>query len=173
MCKTVKDDFSYYLHDGSHAFRFQLRGRLSLETVRDLEQAWRTASSTIGERNVVFDISGVTTVDASGQDVLSRWRERGALLVASSNDFRTRLQRVTNQPVGLPFGFKGTLTRRRFPRWITSLLLPPYCSREARGALNLEASNIIKGRFSCVHQITRAAREKFASGLLRRRTETS
>ena len=68
--KAMKDDFSYYLHDGSRAFRFQLRGRLSLETVRDLEQAWRTASSTIGERQVVFDISDLTTIDASGQDVL-------------------------------------------------------------------------------------------------------
>ncbi len=68
MCKAVKDDFSYYLHDGSHAFRFQLRGRLSLETVRDLEQAWRTASSTIGERQVVFDISGLTTIDSRLQN---------------------------------------------------------------------------------------------------------
>jgi hypothetical protein len=64
MCKTVKYDFSYYLHDRSQAFRFQLLGRLSLETVRDLEQAWRTASSTIGERQVVFDISDLTTIEA-------------------------------------------------------------------------------------------------------------
>src|SRR5229473_7706580 len=118
MAKDLRDDLSYYLHDGSHAFRFQLRGRLSLETVRDLEQAWRTASSTIGERQVVFDISDLTTIEASGQNVLLRWRERGALLIASPADCRTRLQLMTNQPVGLPFGFKGTLPRLRFSSWI-------------------------------------------------------
>jgi len=171
--KAMKDDFSYYLHDGSHAFRFQLRGRLSLETVRDLEQAWRTASSTIGERQVVFDISDLTTIEASGQNVLLRWRERGALLIASPDDCRTRLQLMTNQPVGPPFGFKGTLPRLRFSSWITSLLLPPYCSREARDVLNLNASNTADVRSSWVQQIARAAREKFANRLPRGRTETS
>src|SRR5258708_14432530 len=113
--KAMKDDFSYYLHDGSHAFRFQLRGRLSLETVRDLEHAWRTASSTIGERQVVFDISDLTTIEASGQNVLLRWRERGALLIATPDDCRTRLQLMTNQPVGPPFRFTATCSRPRFP----------------------------------------------------------
>src|SRR5437899_10413673 len=84
--KAMKDDFSYYLHAGSHAFRFQLRGRLSLETVRDLEQAWRTASSTIGERQTVLDITDLTTIEASGQNVLSRPRERAALLSATPTD---------------------------------------------------------------------------------------
>src|SRR5260370_1916579 len=131
--KAMKDDFSYYLHDGSHAFRFQLRGRLSLETVRDLEQAWRTASSIIGERQVVFDISDLTTIEASGQNVLLRWRERGALLIASSNDCRRRLQLMTNQPVGLPFAVKGTLPRLRFSSSITSLL----CRRTVPSTLAL------------------------------------
>src|SRR5258706_15919761 len=119
--KAMKDDFSYYLHDGSHAFRFQLRGRLSLETVRYLEQAWRTASSTISERQVVFDMSDLTTIEASGQNVLLRWRERGALLIACSNDCRRRLQLITNQPVCLTFRFKRTLPRLQFSSWITSL----------------------------------------------------
>jgi len=135
MAKDLRDDLSYYLHDGSHAFRFQLRGKLSLETVRDLEQSWRTASSTIGERQVIFDISGLTEIDASGQHVLVGWRKRGALLMASSSDSQARLQMMMDQPVGLLLTLNRTIPARRFRRWTALLLQPRSCSRRARTAL--------------------------------------
>ena len=135
MAKDLREDLSYYLHDGSHAFRFQLRGKLSLETVRDLEQSWRTASPTIGERQVIFDISALTEIDASGQNVLVGWRERGAVLMASSRDSQARLQSMMNQPVGLLLTLNRTIPGRRFRRWTAFLLQPRSCSRRARTAL--------------------------------------
>src|SRR5579872_3951350 len=45
----------YYMHDGPSAFRFELAGDLNNEAARDLDQAWRTASSMIGDRALVVD----------------------------------------------------------------------------------------------------------------------
>src|SRR5258705_5433901 len=53
---------NYYIHDGSHALRFELAGGFSKDTASDLEQAWRTTSPMIGERRVVFDFSRVSFV---------------------------------------------------------------------------------------------------------------
>src|SRR5258708_290935 len=94
-----RDDLRYYMHDGSDAFRFQLAGRLSKDAARDLEQAWRTASSVIGEKRVILDLSDLTSIDASGQELLSRWNCQGALLGAISHQARARLQLMTDQPV--------------------------------------------------------------------------
>ncbi len=80
-----RDDLHYYLHDGSDALRFQLAGKLSEDAAGDLEQAWRTASSVIGERRVIFDLSGLTDIDASGQELLNKWKRQGALLAAISH----------------------------------------------------------------------------------------
>jgi ABC-type transporter Mla MlaB component len=87
------------MHDGSDAFRFQLAGNLSKDAAQDLEQAWRSASSVIGEKRVIFDLSGLTSIDASGQDLLSAWTCQGALLGAISHHARARLQIMTQQPV--------------------------------------------------------------------------
>jgi len=89
----------YYIHDGSHALRFELAGWLSKDTASDLEQAWRTASCMIGERRVVFDLTRLAGIDRSGQKMLSEWSCRSALLVATSHGARERLQSMTNQPV--------------------------------------------------------------------------
>jgi ABC-type transporter Mla MlaB component len=106
-----RDDLRYYMHDGSDAFRFQLAGRLSKDAARDLEQAWRTALSVIGKKRVIFDLSDLTNIDASGQELLSRWNCQGALLGAISHQARARLQLMTDQPVadlasatGVPIG---------------------------------------------------------------------
>ena len=81
-------DLRYYIHDGSAAFRFQLAGRLSDDGARDLEQAWRTASSTIGERPRVVDLSLVTGIDEFGRELLLKWHGEGATLVANRPEAR-------------------------------------------------------------------------------------
>jgi len=53
-------DFRYYMHDGSAAFSFELAGRLSDEGARELQQTWQTASSMIGNRSLIVDLSYVT-----------------------------------------------------------------------------------------------------------------
>jgi len=67
----------------------------------------------IGERRVVFDLSGLAGIDGSGQKMLSEWSCRGVLLGATSHEARERLQSMTNQPVTVHLtthGFSNGMT---------------------------------------------------------------
>jgi anti-anti-sigma regulatory factor len=100
LYKTTNGDFRYYMHDGTTAFSFELAGRLSDEGARELQQAWRTASSVIGDRSLIVDLSYVTGIDVAGQNLLRGWHDRGAQLVAKSPEARARVQSITGQSVG-------------------------------------------------------------------------
>ena len=54
MAKDLRDDLSYYLHDGSHAFRFQLRGKLSLASGVTSKPAIEGHFKT-GQRTITLD----------------------------------------------------------------------------------------------------------------------
>jgi ABC-type transporter Mla MlaB component len=127
---------NYYIHDSSDTLRFELAGWLSKDTAGDLDQAWRTASPMIGERRVVFDLSRLAGIDGSGEEVLSEWNCRGALLGATSRHARERLQSMTNQPVVVLA--KATVNPRWRPLWAilswVAALLSRTDSRVAPGA---------------------------------------
>ena len=53
----------YYMHDGPEAFRFELAGNLNQAGAIRLEQDWKTASSVIGDRRLIVDITFVEVVD--------------------------------------------------------------------------------------------------------------
>jgi len=83
------------MHDGAAAFSFELSGALAGEAARELNQAWRTASSVIGERALVVDLSYVTDIDPAGLELLRGWHEKGGQLVARSAHVRALLAPVT------------------------------------------------------------------------------
>jgi hypothetical protein len=97
---TTNGDFRYYMHDGTTAFSFELAGRLSEDSARELQHTWRTASSLIGERTLIVDLSYVTGIDAGGQKLLRGWHDRGAQLVAKSQRARALVQSITGQSLG-------------------------------------------------------------------------
>ena len=70
-----------YLHDSSAMLRFVLRGELARDSVYQLECAWVTATSILGARSHVVDVSGLTQVDTAGSELLARMVEFGARLV--------------------------------------------------------------------------------------------
>ncbi len=91
-------DFRYYMHDGAAAFSFELAGRLSDDGARELQQTWRTASSVIGDRSLIVDLSYVTGIDVAGQKLLRGWHDSGAQLVAKSPQARALVHSITGQP---------------------------------------------------------------------------
>jgi hypothetical protein len=99
--KDRTQNFSYYMHDGSTAFSFELAGDLSYEGARELEQAWRTATSVIGEKDLLIDLSYVTGIDQAGNELLDKWHAHGASLVAISAEAKKRVQSMTDRPVML------------------------------------------------------------------------
>ncbi|MCU1337186.1 MAG: hypothetical protein JWO19_2767 [Bryobacterales bacterium] len=109
-----RQDLRYYIHDEADTFRFQLAGRLSKDGARDLEQAWITASSVIGERRVIVDLSDLTSIDPGGQELLTRWHGQGARLVAISHQVKARLQLMTDQPIAVHSRAPAAAVRCRF-----------------------------------------------------------
>ena len=89
------------MHDSSAEFRFQLSGDLSGDGVRDVEQAWRTASSTIGQRRFVVDVTNLTGIDDEGRELIQKWHQIGASLVAKSCEAKARMQELVDCPVTL------------------------------------------------------------------------
>lgn len=91
-------DFRYYMHDGAAAFSFELAGKLSDDGARELQQIWRTASSVIGDRSLIVDLSYVTGIDLAGQKLLRGWHDSGAQLVAKLPAARALIRSITGQP---------------------------------------------------------------------------
>jgi len=92
--RAESGDLQYYLHDGSGAFRFELVGNLSNHGARDLEQAWSTASSTIGDRKLIVDLTRVTAISDFGRELLLRWRLGGATLLAIGTESLALLESI-------------------------------------------------------------------------------
>jgi len=84
----------YYMHDGPTAFRFELAGNLDYESVPRLDQDWQTASSAIGDRRLIVDMTFVTAIDEKGGVLLRRWHQEGAGLIANS-----KLSRVLTESI--------------------------------------------------------------------------
>jgi ABC-type transporter Mla MlaB component len=87
----------YYMHDGSTAFRFELAGELNYKGASELDQAWRTASSVIGDRKLNVDITFVTSVDGSGRALLARWHREGAQIIANSPASRVLAESILGE----------------------------------------------------------------------------
>lgn len=129
----MKDSpLQYYMHDGPSAFRFELAGHLTEEGARRLDQDWRTASSVIGDRCLIVDMTFVTNMDDYGRELLARWNTEGARFVANSKRSRELAESITGQP--LPDGDRDlrpappwNMTWRSFRPFVvalTALLFP-------------------------------------------------
>ncbi|MGD0773110.1 MAG: hypothetical protein ABSC05_09845 [Candidatus Solibacter sp.] len=86
------------LHDSAHEFRLKLEGRLSGPWVQELEQCWKTASSTTHGRKTVLDLGEVDFVDPAGEALLSRMYAEGVALVAVTPLICALLQEICRAP---------------------------------------------------------------------------
>jgi hypothetical protein len=88
----------YYMHDGPAAFRFELAGDFANGDAARLEQEWRTASSTIGGRTLIVDLSFVTATDEAARSLFRRWHAAGAQFAAISPQSRKLVESITGRP---------------------------------------------------------------------------
>ena len=115
-----------YRHDGAAAFGVELAGDISDEGARRLEQDWRTASSVIGDRQLIVDITFVTSIEKEARILLARWHASGARLIANSNDSRSLAQSILGEALPEP---RATVN----PTWVPfraslSWFDPQFCS---------------------------------------------
>src|SRR5579862_4694739 len=66
----------------------------------ELQHTWRTASSMIGDRTLIVDLSYLTGIDAAGQKLLRGWHDRDAQLLAKSQRAKALVQSITGQSLG-------------------------------------------------------------------------
>ena len=88
----------YYMHDGPAAFRFELAGTLDVGDAARLEKEWRTASSVIGNRTLIIDLSFVTAIDEAARSLFQRWYAVGAQFAAKSPQSRKLVEIITGRP---------------------------------------------------------------------------
>ena len=67
------------IHDSSEALTFQVEGKLIGDWAKELEQAWKTASSTRDSRTLIVDLTGTLYIDEEGKRVLTNLFRDGAL----------------------------------------------------------------------------------------------
>jgi ABC-type transporter Mla MlaB component len=91
-----------FQHDSAVTFRFVLQGDLTGHGVRELEHAWTTARSILGTKALEVEISGITTADAGGVELLSRMRETGARLNAALPPESAEFIRSMGIPMAAP-----------------------------------------------------------------------
>jgi anti-anti-sigma regulatory factor len=86
------------LHDSPGEFRLKLEGRLSGPWVNELEQVWKTASSTTHGRKTVLDLAEVDFVDPAGESLLARLHAEGVALVAVTPFIRAVVREICRAP---------------------------------------------------------------------------
>ena len=128
------DEFRYLLRDSSTVLRFQLSGALSGEAVRSLEQTWQTASSVIGTRPLVVDLTNLTGIDTAGRALLERLEREGARIVAASSSAKEWIESETGCSVMLDSNQNPSARRSywRAPRWVLALLSSLLLGGEVR-----------------------------------------
>jgi hypothetical protein len=75
---------SLYLHDGAQALTLRIVGPLTKSSAAEVEQAWLTARSTLGSRELMVDLSDVVSVDADGETLLRRLAGHGARFITAT-----------------------------------------------------------------------------------------
>jgi hypothetical protein len=86
--------FSYYMHDGPTAFSIELAGALASEGAKKLQHDWGNASTVIGKKELVVDLSYVTEIDPVGRELLLHWRRKGATVVANKPESRALVESI-------------------------------------------------------------------------------
>jgi len=124
----------YYMHDGPAAFRFELAGDLDDEGARRLEQDWRTASSVIGDRLLIVDMTLVARVGKEARILFARWHASGARLIANSDTSRSLVESIIG--TSLP---KPVVSRRTFPFRAPLLVRPVILLLMAAAAFPIDA----------------------------------
>ena len=86
------------LHDSAGEFRLKLEGRLSGPWVNELEQCWKTASSTTHGRKTVLDLGEVDFVDPAGESLLARMHAEDVELAAVTPLIRAVVRECCRAP---------------------------------------------------------------------------
>lgn len=88
----------FYVHDGSASFRIELIGNIHAKDIGELEGCWRTARSSLNQKQVVLDLRGLTGASEEGRHWLTSMYQQGVALLAESVFSRKIAEELTGLP---------------------------------------------------------------------------
>jgi len=94
-----RDPFSFYMHDGARDLCFTLVGEVSDAGAGELEQAWRTAQSTIAGRPLIVNFARATGVDQQARALFRAWHASGAQLEGGTPAAAALIAAITGRAV--------------------------------------------------------------------------
>ncbi len=93
------------VHDSPRVLTFQLEGRLAGPWVQELQACWRStlARRHNGQQPVLrVDLTGVTSLDATGRACLMALRHQGAEFVAAGCEMKAVVDEITRNGATTP-----------------------------------------------------------------------
>jgi anti-anti-sigma regulatory factor len=121
--------FTIYLHDSSRTLRFRLVGELTGAWASELEQSWRTAASILKSKELIIDLTEVTSTDDEGDRILRDISQSGARFITASPQNDALAQRISGRtPASLPL--LPLRNWRKLLCWLTR------CCRSAQSSLS-------------------------------------
>ncbi|HEY3742374.1 MAG TPA: hypothetical protein VGL53_21135 [Bryobacteraceae bacterium] len=73
-----------YIHDETARLRLRVLGELDEPAAKQLASCWATASSVVGSRTVVIDLTATSAVDHAGRELLEALHREGVEFLAHS-----------------------------------------------------------------------------------------
>jgi threonine dehydrogenase-like Zn-dependent dehydrogenase len=85
------------VNDNDAELELLVEGKLTWPCVSELQAVWNQTRQSHGGRKVVIDLSGMTTIDASGKEALMRMIRQGARLASMGVYNRYPIQELVNK----------------------------------------------------------------------------
>jgi hypothetical protein len=86
------------IHDNPRSLMFQVEGRLAGPWVCELEDCWRNTPASQRKPVLLFDLTGMTSIDAVGKEFLAARHAEGALFLARGCLMRAVVDEITHAP---------------------------------------------------------------------------
>ena len=87
-----------YIHDEADRLRLRVTGDLDDFATEELASCWKTASSVVGQRPLVVDLTGLYTAQASGRNLLETLHRQGVQFLTASEFQAELVAGVTGKP---------------------------------------------------------------------------
>ena len=71
------------VHDQPQTLTFQLEGKLSAPSLRELEDCWKSTLAQSPKTSLCIDLGGVTFIDDDGKACLAAMHRQGAEFIAA------------------------------------------------------------------------------------------
>ncbi len=83
------------VHDRPQTLTFQLEGKLSAPSLRELERCWKSTLARPHKPNLCIDLAGVTFIDDAGKACLAAMGRQGAEFIAADCATNALLAEIT------------------------------------------------------------------------------